>query len=410
MIRRNITQNLLDALSDTRVVLLHGARQSGKTTLVRAITEGPHPARYLTLDDAGSLAAANADPSGFISGLSLPVAIDEVQRAPELFSAIKIRVDSHPRAGSFLLTGSANLMTLPRLSEFLAGRMEVLTLWPLSQGEIDGRLENFVDAAMDGKLPDRRRPPEDRIEVTQRILRGGYPEVLLRQAEERREAWYASYLTTILQRDVRDLSQIEGLSAMPRLLALLASRSATLANLAELSRGAGIPLSTLRRYVALLESTFLIHLLPAWSVNLGKRVVKAPKVMICDTGLMAHSLGMNAERLLRDQDHLGRFLENFVVMELRKQTTWSRSQVRMFHYRTHSGEEVDVILESSAGHIVGIEVKAASTVGNSDFKGLRKLADATGKRFRLGVLMYLGASEIPFGPRLYALPVSSLWQ
>jgi predicted AAA+ superfamily ATPase len=300
-------------------------------------------------------------------------------------------------------------MTLPRLSEYLAGRMEVLTLWPLSQGEIDGRLESFVDAVMAGTLPESRLKPEARSEIIMRILRGGYPEVLSRATETRRAAWHASYVTTILQRDVRDLANIEGLTIMPRLLALLAARGATLTNFAELSRSAAIPLSTLKRYVALLESTFLIYFLPSWSANLGKRIVKAPKIMICDTGLMAHSLGIDAQRLSASADHLGPILENFVVMELQKQVTWSRSQPRMFHFRTHSGEEVDIVLESSGGGIAGVEVKAGSTVGTSDFKGLRRLAEATGKRFQLGIVLYMGSSAIPFGPRLHALPVSALW-
>jgi hypothetical protein len=339
------------------------------------------------------------------------VILDEVQRVPELFPAIKAAVDRDRTAGRFLLTGSADVLLLPRLSESLAGRMEVHTLWPLSQGELEGQPEELVDALFADSLPAPRPPQGGRKpELVDRLVRGGYPEVVGMAAEARRQAWFGSYVTTVLQRDVRDLANIEALTMLPRLLRLLASRSTALLNFADLSRSIGIPQTTLKRYMALLEMTFLLQTLPAWFVNIGKRLVKSPKLLLNDTGLAAHLQGLNAERLVGDRVLLGPLLENFVVMELKKQAGWSRRQPQLHHFRTEAGEEVDVVLEDAAGRVVGIEVKAAATVAQVDFKGLRTLAAAAGKRFHRGVVLHTGPEVIPFAADLHALPISALWR
>ncbi|MBI1892955.1 MAG: ATP-binding protein, partial [Candidatus Rokubacteria bacterium] len=324
--------------------------------------------------------------------------------------AIKAAVDRDGRPGRFLLTGSANVLLLPRLSDTLAGRMEILTLWPLSQGEIEGVREGFADALFAESLPPLYPEPEPWPRLFERISRGGYPEVVSQEAEERRGAWFGSYITTILQRDVRDVSNIEALTIMPRLLTLLATRSASLVNFSDLSRSVGIPLTTLRRYLALLEIAFLVQTLPAWSVNLGKRLVKAPKVLLSDSGLMAYLLGLSGERLALNGTLSGPLLENFVAMELRKQIAWSKARPSMFHFRTAAGHEVDIVLEARGGRIVGIEVKASATLGAEDLKPLRLFAEATGKRFHRGVLLYTGSEPVTFGPNLHALPVSALWR
>lgn len=410
MYRRNILPLLREALRDTPIVLLNGARQVGKSTLVRSGVFGGDEARYLTLDDAGVLAAAEGDPVGFVSGLGGRIILDEVQRAPGLFLAIKTEVDRDRRPGRFLMTGSANVLSLPKLSESLAGRMEILTLRPLSQGEIEDVEEGFVDALFKGEFPPPGEEAEGTSALHERMLAGGYPEALGRSTERRRRAWFDSYVTTILQRDVRDLANIEGLTELPRLLSLLATRTASLLNYAELSRSAAMPQSTLKRYFSLLETTFLIQLLPAWSANLGKRLVKAPKLMFGDTGLASSLQGLNAERLSTNLQLAGPLLENFVAVDLYKQASWSRTQPSLFHFRTQKGEEVDVVLEDNAGRIAGIEVKSAATVSARDFRGLRTLAEATGDRFRCGVVLYTGKTVIPFAENLYALPVSSLWK
>lgn len=409
MLERHITPAVLSALADTPVVFLRGARQTGKSTLIRQLAASAHPARYLTLDDAAVLAAARHDPAGFLRSLDGPAVIDEGQRAPEIFLAMKAEVDNDPRPGRFLLTGSADILLLPQISESLAGRMEVLTLWPFSQGEIAGVVETFVDALFAKKPVFPTSEIEDRPALIARMLQGGYPGLLRRPLEARRRAWMGSYITAILQRDVRDLSNIEDLTSLPRLLALLASRAGSLLNFSDLARSLSMPQSTLKRYFTLLETTFLVRLAPAWTANLGKRLAKAPKLYINDSGLMAYLLGLNDKRLTEEPMMMGPLLENFVAMELKKQTEWSAARAELFHFRMPTGQEVDVVLENEAGDLVGVEVKASATVGPSDFKGLRSLAELAGKRFRRGVLLYTGREAVPFGPNLYALPVECLW-
>ncbi len=401
---------MLDALHDTRVVLLNGARQTGKTTLVRAIAEGPHRAQYFTLDDPATLAAARTDPSGFVQALSGPVIIDEVQRAPELFPAIKVAVDRDPAPGRFLLTGSANVMVLPRLSESLAGRMEILTLAPLAQAEIEDTGTSVCDALFGEDLPATPGAPLDRSELIGRIVRGGYPEPVARSTEDRRAAWFASYVDTILQRDVRDISGVEGLAAFPRLLALLAARSGSVLNSSDISRTLGLPYTSLQRYLAVLQATFLVRLLPAWAGNLEVRLAKAPKVLLSDTGLVAACVGANAARLQADGSLLGGLLETFVAAELMKSGAWSRANPSFCHFRTAARHEVDLVLEDRAGRVVGIEVKAAQSVAASDFSGLRELARLAGDRFVRGVVLYTGGAALPFGPKLCALPLDVLWR
>src|SRR3989344_1901610 len=300
VIQRHLTPRVLEALADTPVVLLNGPRQAGKSTLAQGVASHEHLARYLTLDDATTLAAARNDPQGFLAGFEGPVVIDEIQRAPELFLAIKAQVDRDRRPGRFLLTGSADVLLLPNLAESLAGRMEILTLWPFSQGEIEKNQEDFIDTIFSRTISRKQYPRLKGSDIIQKILRGGYPEILVRQTESRQAAWFGSYITTILQRDVRDITHIEGLTALPRLLALLAARAASLINFSEISRTSTIPQSTLKRYMTILEITFLLQTLPAWSGNLSKRLVKAPKLVIGDTGLMTYLLGLNEERLFHD--------------------------------------------------------------------------------------------------------------
>lgn len=410
MLVRHALPKLRAALADTPVVLVHGARQTGKTTLTKAIAAHAPARRYLTFDDATVLAAAHADPAGFVGALHGPVVLDEVQRVPGLFQAIKAEVDRDRAHGRFLLTGSANVLLLPKLSESLAGRIEIITLWPLSQGEIGGQVETFIDAVFSAGFPSGRAVERSGASVWDRLLRGGYPEPLTREDGARRDAWFASYISTILQRDVRDLANIEGLSELPRLLALLASRVRGLLNFADLSRSLSLPQSTLKRYFALLEATFLILTIPAWSSNQGLRLTKSPKLMLADTGLASHLLGMDRARLKVDGNARGALLENFVAMELIKQAGWSAGRVRLYHFRTVAGREVDLVLEDAAGRVVGIEVKSSATVDSRDFGGLRALREAAGEKFVRGVMLHDGAEIVGFGEGLFAAPVGAVWE
>jgi predicted AAA+ superfamily ATPase len=406
MRRRHLQVPLERALADTPVVLVNGARQVGKTTLVKRIAGR----RYVNLDDATVLAAAQSDPAGFLAGFPGPVVLDEVQKAPELFPAIKAVVDRKRRAGRFLLTGSTDVMLLPRLSESLAGRMEVLGLRPFSQGEMEGEREGFVDAVLARRMAIPPKGDLSRRELMDRVVRGGYPEIQRRRSAARRTAWFGAYLTAILQRDVRDIANIEGLSALPRLLGLLAARSTGTLNVADLSRATALPHSTLKRYLGLLSATFLVDTVPAWSGNLGKRLVRSPKVYLSDTGLICSLVGLGVPRLAREPSLFGPLLEAFVMLELRKQTAWSRLRPNLLHFRTQTGQEVDLVLEDPAGRLAGIEVKAGATIRAEDFRGLRVLQEAVGERFVRGVVLYTGNEPVSFGSRLLALPVESVWR
>ncbi len=411
MIRRHLTEQLLQALEDTPAVLINGARQTGKSTLAQLPELEKQGRQYLTFDDPGVLAAAKQDPNGFIAGLTAPVTLDEVQHVPELFPAIKMAIDRKREPGRFLLTGSANVLLLPKLSESLAGRMELLTLWPFSQGEINSVKEGFVDALF-SKQPvwaSGKTKHLQRDELFEKVMAGGYPLAIARNTGARRKAWFQSYLTTILQRDVRDLTNIADVTAVPRLLSVVATRAGSLLNFADLSRLLALPQTTLKRYFSLLEATFLVQLLQPWSSNLGQRVIQTPKVYLDDTGLLAHLLGLTVERLKMDGTLAGGALENFVLMELRKQSAWSQAQPEFYFWRTAAGQEVDIVLEDSAGRLVGIEIKAGATLGGSDVKGLQAMASAMGKRWVRGVVLYTGNEVIPFAANLHGLPISQLW-
>lgn len=409
MIGRNIQGKLISALKGSPVVFLSGARQTGKSTLIRSMVEDAYPAAYITFDEVGMLSAARADPKGFVSGLSTPVAIDEAQRAPEIFLPLKAEIDRSRTAGKYILTGSANVLFLPRLADALAGRMEVLTLWPFSQGELDGVKDKFVDAVFSDRFPSMTLPSLDRPKLIDRIVRGGYPEAMTPKAADRMNSWFGSYVTTILQRDVRDLARIEGLTALPRLLSILAARASSLLNIAELSSSAAIPQTTLKRYLTLLETTFLIALLPSWTSSRSQRLIKSPKVLLCDTGLLAYLLGADAGELGKGNSFLGQLLENFVGMELIKQISWNTTNAQIFHFRTLRGQEVDILLEDRKGRVAGIEVKASATPDSSDFRNLKILAEIAGRKFHRGIVLYTGADVIPFGRELYAVPIHALW-
>lgn len=411
MYTRHIAPLLADALLDTPVVLVNGARQSGKSTLAKSVLgAGGEPRQYLTLDDVAVLNAAKSDASGFINALQGPVTLDEVQRAPELFLAIKAAVDRDRRPGRFLLTGSADVLVLPGIADSLAGRMEVLSLWPLSCAEmVDSPVVNRADALFAGDWSALSVPPCEREDLVTRLLAGGFADAVTRTSLRRRDAWFDSYIQAVLQRDVRDLANIEQLTEIPNLLQLLATRSGTLLNFAELSRTAGLAQSTLKRYFALLEMLFLVVRLPSWERNPGKRLVKAPKVFLPDSGLLNHFMATTAEGLLAKPGLPGATVETFVLTELLKHVAFSAQRLSLWHYRTLTHIEVDFVLENRLGQIAGIEVKASATVDGKDFKGLRHLAETEPTIFKQGIVLYAGREVVPFGDKLWAVPMSLWW-
>ncbi|EQD40245.1 ATPase, AAA+ superfamily [mine drainage metagenome] len=399
---------LTEALTDSPVVLIHGPRQCGKTTLAQALGERSDYA-YLSFDDDVARAAAQADPAGFVSNLPQQVILDEVQRVPALFAALKIAVDRKRVPGRFILTGSANVLLVPKLADSLAGRMQILRLHPLAQCELARHAPGFLDALFKGRFKFRQ---SERLgnQLAQRIAAGGYPAALTRPAGRRRAAWYRDYLEALVQRDVRDLARISSLDVLPRLLALAAAQTAQLFNVTALAAPFQLSRPTIGDYVTLLERVFLLERLPPWHSNRISRLIKTPKLHLGDTGLACALLGVDAAALVADRPLLGQILETFVFQELRRQASWHDEPLAFFHYRDKDGVEVDIVIERGARALVGVEVKAAATVTAADFRGLRKLREAAGKRFVAGVVLYDGETSARFDEQFYAVPLRALWE
>ena len=404
---RYIYQRLIEALSDSPVVLIHGPRQSGKTTLVRQV--GKHEGySYFSFDDDVQRAAAKADPVGYVADLPDRAILDEVQRVPELFTSLKAAVDNRREPGRFILTGSANVLLVPNLSDSLAGRMEILPLRPLAQTEIESSKVPFLSALFGAGFKPKSGGNRLGRALAERVVVGGYPAAVKRSTPHRKAAWYRDYTDTLVQRDVRDLTRISRLDALPRLLSLAAGQTAGLLNVSELAAPFQVSRPTMRDYLTLLSRIFLLEELPPWYNNRMKRLVKTPKIHMGDTGLACALLGLDAESLWDDRSFYGRMLETFIYQELRRQAGWQEEAITFSHYRDKDKVEVDIILESGR-KLAGIEVKAAATVTSRDFRGLVKLMDAVGPRFVRGVVMYDGDAIVSFGKNLYAVPVSSLW-
>lgn len=408
LIERAITSRVLTALTDTPAVMIIGPRQAGKSTLVEGIAEGPHPARYTTLDDLRTFDAAQRDPIGFVEMDERPLVIDEVQRVPELLLPIKVAIDRDRRPGRFILTGSAQVMLLPRVSESLAGRIEIHTLWPFSQAELEGAGGGFIESLL-GDEPPPAAPVTPREELIERLARGGFPAAVA-QEPDRREDWLKAYLAAMVQRDLRDLAKVERLSEVPAILSSLATRVRAPLNKTEVSSAVGIPRTSLDRYLTLLEHVFMVCRLPAWHTSRVKQITKSPKLLIVDSGLLMHLLRAGPDRLAGDDSLLGTVVECFVGMELAKHLAASRLRASLFHMRTATGAEIDFVLERGDGRVVGVEVKASATVRGDDFKHLATLRDRLGDdRFARGVVLYPGEERLPFGDRLEAWPLATLW-
>jgi len=394
----------MGALRDTPAVLVNGPRQSGKTTLTRqCLPDVP----YVTLDDATQLAAARADPQGFVRRLDRAI-IDEVQRAPELLLALKLAIDQDRRPGRFLLTGSANVMSLPSIADSLAGRIEIHTLLPLSSTEIAGRESQFLQRAATHDWSGTRTPGPVGDEFIEQILAGGYPEMRQRATPARRQAWARAYITTLVERDIQDVARIEEAGRVPELLAILSALTGQLLNLSQIGGQLGLNLRTAEKYVGILEKLFLVRRVPAWARNELGRLIKTPKLHFIDAGLQGAIGRANRELLQRDRQRLGPLLESWVFGELLKCIHLSQDAWFLSHYRDKDQVEVDFVLESPLRTVIGIEVKAAASVNAADFKGLRRLRDQCADAFISGIVLYDGEVVLPFGQDLWAVPFGHL--
>ncbi len=439
--RRFVEDRLGEALEDSPIVLIHGPRQCGKTTLaqyacapghltfgeahpvlddIRAGSERTGRRRdysYISFDDPLARNAARADPTGFVADLPERVVLDEVQSVPDLFPALKLNVDRRRLPGRFVLTGSTNVLLLPALSESLAGRLQIVPLYPLAQVELaqaegpggSHAASEFLDALFGNGFGVRRTERLGR-DLIDRMVAGGYPPALHRPTVARQMEWRRSYVEALIQRDVRAMTRIRSLDVLPDLLAATASQTARLFNLSDLAAPFGLSRPTIGDYVALLERLFLLERLKPWHGNRLSRLIKTPKLHIGDTGLAATLLGEDAESLAADRPLVGRLLETFVLHELRRQASWHDPSLRFSHFRDKDGAEVDIVIERGGRAVAGVEVKAAATVAQRDFRGLRKLARAAGDRFVGGVVLHEGEMTAGFGDRMYAVPVQRLWE
>lgn len=417
IVKRFIAPRLLDALKVSPVVFLNGIRQSGKSTLVQSLDTSvgnkAHPADYITFDKPVQMASAAASPENFLRSFPHQVIIDEVQMVPELFRPLKIVVDDLRRRnrasanGKFLLTGSSNILALPQLSDSLAGRMSVLTLYPLSSAEATGGSGSGLDKML--KL-DFSGLKNRNISLNEAISKATFPE-LLYEDKKLWHVWFDGFLITLLQRDIRQMASLEKISILPHLLRILATRAGGLINDADIARDAGLNAVTGKFYRSLLKMMFLNFDIPSWHKNIGKRLVKSSKGYLIDTMLLCHVLGMEIDDMAKNKAELfGHVLENYVATELVKQISYHPAHPSLFHFRTSDGKEVDFIVEQPNGSLFAIEVKKSETVSSADFKGIEIFASLAKKNFKGGIVLYSGNSVAPFGKNLWAVPLSILWQ
>lgn len=408
MYKRYLHQKITNALKDTPAIMVVGPRQCGKTTLVKQYMKENWV--YISLDDINQLQFAKNDPVSFIRNLAeKQVMIDEIQRAPELFLPIKQSIDENRSPGRFLITGSANAMTLPRVADSLAGRLEIVTLLPLAECEIKGNLSTFFKKILSGQAPVSKQI-RVREQLITKVLAGGFPEALLRKDYPRRVSWFNHYITSIVQKDVKDLAQIEHFDVMPRLIQIICNQTGNLVNYTEIGNTLGLPRQTVVRYLRLLEQLFIVQELPAWHRNSNKRLAKTPKIHTVDSGLLCALKRINKEKINRDPQLLGGLLENYVLCELKRLASWHDEPLYFYHYRDKDQVEVDIVIETLSGDVIGIEVKASATLKTQDFQGLERLKKLAGKNFCIGIILYDGDHTNSLGENIFSAPLGCLWE
>lgn len=406
---RYIKKAVSTALEDTPVVFVMGARQVGKSTLVEELTDDSWS--LVNLDDQIQRNLIESDPVGFMrTNKDNKVAIDEIQRLPGLLLNIKQSVDANRLPGRFILTGSANAMVLPKVADSLAGRIETILLNPLSECEIQDIEPSFLSNLTKKDHFPKTTCVADKNYLIKRVTKGCFPEPLLRSSPDRATAWYKQYVNSLVQKDMQDLLNIDHPEKMLRLLKLTTYYSGKLINFSDLGNKINLTSETVKKYIQLLEHLFLIRKLPAWHSNEQKRLIKTPKVHINDTGLSCALRDIDSDYLINNPSEFGPLLETFVINELFKQSCWLQQDLTFSHYRDKSKQEIDCIIENARGESFAVEVKASATISAKDFKALQHFRDTEKENFRMGVLLYDGEEVIPFGEKLFAVPIYALWQ
>jgi hypothetical protein len=410
-VRRNLLKNILFSLRNHPVVFLNGPRQAGKSTLVQFLAQKDYPADYITFDNATQMAAASLSPQSFLSQRKHPVIIDEVQMVPELFRALKLVVDEsrlenkQQSHGQFLLTGSVNIMALPKLSDPLVGRMSIKTLYPFSASEVLKGTGDFLNRLFSVDFTS----VNNAYSLNDIIHAATFPEISRKDPSVRSE-WFDGYLTTILQRDVKMITDLDKIGLLPTMLRILATRAGSLINDADIARDVGLNPVTSKSYRGILQAMFLCFDIQPWYRNIGKRLVKSPKGYLIDTLLLCHLLDWHLADLKQRKPNLyGHVIENFVATELVKLLSFSDVRANLLHFRTSDNKEVDFVIERPDGTLAAIEVKTADHVTGNDFKGMQVLQEITQEDFVCGVVLYSGKEVVPFGDKLFAVPLAALW-
>lgn len=396
------------------VLVLNGPRTVGKSTLLSQMAERLGRV-VIDCDDPATRAAVRADPGRFVES-SEPVLIDEYQHVPELLDAIKAQLNRDLRPGRYILAGSTRYAAIPAAAQALTGRVDIIPVLPLTQGEIDGVTETFVARLLDGsgiEMPSPAMTAVSRDEYARRSTSGGMPVALRRPPGRSRSRWFANYVDLVVDKDVMDISRVRQREMLPRLLGQLAARSGQVLNISAVAEMTGLDRSTAENYAKLLEAVFLTYRLPAWGTTLGSRIVKHPKIHMVDSGVMARMLNLSPQKITQAAPstltEYGHLLETFTVGEILKQVSWSDAPVLAGYFRTEEGDEVDLVLERDDGQVIAFEIKAGTRVSGDDLRGLRLLKDRLGSRLQEAVILYTGEHAYRHDGWISILPLSQLW-
>lgn len=403
MFKRSAQTILQEALGISPCVLLSGARQVGKSTLCLSLDQ-----EYRVFDNLTQREAAHNDPVGYIASLPKPITLDEIQKVPEVLEGIKIAVDKERKNGTFLLTGSANVLEMKKAKDTLAGRIIEIPMWPLSQKEIHHKADdNLIDKLLKNGVDGLRCERKPLGEISAAIVGGGYPEILKIDSPRGRSLWYNGYISTYIERDIRDVGELRDISAFIRFYNIIAPRSCGLLNKSDLASDANLSEPTVNNYLSMLEMIYQVSLLGAYSSNVSKRFIKSPKMYLTDSGLFCHLLGITSAEELNASSHKGEVVETFVYSELLKHISYAQTAVQIYHYRTNDKKEIDFIIEKG-DRVFAIEVKSSQSIKKEAFKHIIDFQNKS-KQQVVGIVIYGGDEIVSFGDehyQRYAVPLA----